>query len=209
MIGTKILEERKSDYNGQLRVVRSWGLGTYIQSNGLTQSGGIVESMWKQTLSRIRHTNSKIQTVLVLGLGGGTVVKLIKKFWPGTKITGVDIDPVIVELGKKHLGLGDIEVNVKIMDASQYTKYNIQNTKYDLVIVDLYNGDEFPEKFSSIVFLTSIKHCLSKRGMAVFNRLYYKDKKREAEEFDKKLKKVFRKVVYFYPTVNVMFFCSK
>lgn len=68
MIGTKIFEERRSKFNGNLRVVKSFGLGIYIQANGLTQSGGIVEKFWDQTLRKIK--NEKPKNVLVLGLGG-------------------------------------------------------------------------------------------------------------------------------------------
>jgi spermidine synthase len=199
MLGTKILEERKSEFNGNLRVVRSFGLGTYIQADGLTQSGGIVESIWKQTLNKIKNKKQDFKDVLILGLGGGTVAKLIHKNWPETKITGVDIDPVIVELGKKYLDLDD-NIDIKIQDA-----YKPIPGKFDLVIVDLYQGDEFPKKFEDEKFLKS----LTKNKLVIFNRLYYKEKKIRALEFDKELQKVFGKVEYFYPISNVMFVCSK
>lgn len=197
MLGTKILEEMKSKFNGNLRVVKSFGLGTYIQSDGLTQSGGIVETFWKQTLKKVQKTNPNFKNTLILGLGGGTVTKLIRKLWPNAKITGVDIDPLIVDLGKKYL---DLEADkIYIEDASGFDAKG-----YDLVIIDLYQGDRFPEKFQNIIFLKS----LSKNKLVVFNRLYYKDKKMEAQEFGSKLKKVFKNVEYFYPITNIMFICS-
>ena len=58
MFGIKILEESESKYNGHLKVVRSLGLGTYIQANGLTQSGGIVETFWRQTLKKIQNSKN-------------------------------------------------------------------------------------------------------------------------------------------------------
>ncbi|KKR44389.1 MAG: hypothetical protein UT76_C0005G0015 [Candidatus Woesebacteria bacterium GW2011_GWB1_40_12] len=105
MLGTKVIEEKKSEFNGNLKVMSTLGMGTYIQSDGLTQSGGIVETIWKQTLRRINHQPSTINHCLILGLGGGTVAKLVRKKWPEAKITGVDIDPIMVELGEKYLGL--------------------------------------------------------------------------------------------------------
>jgi spermidine synthase len=215
MFGTKILEERKSKYNGILRVVKSWGLGTYIQSDGLTQSGGIVETMWKGTLKKIYNkrppsvSQFKINNCLILGLGGGTVAKLVRKNWAEAKITGVDIDPIIVELGQKYLGLEELGVKVFINDAFRYTKYDIQHTKYDLIIVDLYNGDEFPKKFKSENYIQFVRSHLANNGFAIFNRLYYKDKKIMAEEFGEKLKKVFGRVERFRPVTNLMYICSK
>ncbi len=196
MLGTKILEERKSKYNGDLRVVRSWGFGTYIQADGLTQSGGIVGSIWKPVLKGLGKQS--IKTCLILGLGGGTVAKYVKLFWPEAKITGVDIDPAMIELGKKYLGLGEIGVDIKVRDA-----YKQPSDKFGLVIVDLYQGDKFPKKFEEENFLKT----LTKNKIVIFNRLYYKGKKEEAEGFGKKLQNIFPRVEYFYPEANLMLIC--
>lgn len=203
MIGTKILEEKESKYNGHIRVARSLGLGTYIQANGLTQSGGIVETFWRQTLKRINKlTNQPINACLVLGLGGGTAAKLVRKIWPEAKIAGIDIDNVIVELGKKYLGLGRIGVKIKIQDGSHFSG------KYDLIIVDLYNGDKFPEKFGMEEFLNKVKKSISDGGIIVFNRTYYGDKRPEAVKFGRKLEEIFPNVEWFYPEANLMFICT-
>lgn len=215
MLGTKIFEEIKSKFNGDIKVVRSLGFGTYIQAEGLTQSGGIVETIWKQTLKRINNlkldsiTSCAINNCLILGLGGGTVAKLIRKKWSDAKITGVDIDPVMIELGKKYLGLDKLNVEIKIDDALQYTKYKTPDIKYDLVIVDLYNGDKYPEKFETENYIHLVRSLLSRSGVAVFNRLYYGDKRPQAVKFGNKLKKIFSNVEWFYPEANLMFICSK
>ncbi|MFH1863767.1 MAG: hypothetical protein ABIJ85_02580, partial [bacterium] len=113
--GTKILEERKSKYNGDIKVVKSLGYGTYIQVEGLTQSGGVVTDVWRTTLKKLR--TKEIKNCLILGLGGGSAAKLVRKYWPDCKIIGVDIDPVMAELGKKYLGLGQIRMEIEICDA--------------------------------------------------------------------------------------------
>lgn len=218
MIGTKVLEEKNSKFNGNLCVVKTLGMGTYIQAGGLTQSGGIVESIWKQTL---RHLNNKkiftesestkpliMNNCLILGLGGGTVAKLIRKNWPEASLTGVEIDPVMVELGKKYLGLDRLNTDIKITDAARYIKNDTLNTKYDLIIVDLYRGDKFPERFETEDYTRLIGNKLSKSGVAVFNRLYYGDKRPEAVKFGRKLEKIFSEVAWFYPEANLMFLCS-
>ena len=201
MIGTKVLEERESKYNGQLKVSRSLGFGTYIQANGLTQSGGIVGVIWKPTISKIKKL--KIGSCLVLGLGGGTVAKYVRLGWPEAEITGVDIDPMMVELGKKYLGLGTVGVKIKVGDAYDFSG------KYDLIIIDLYNGEDFPEKFGDLEFLNKVKKSLNKEGVAVFNRTYYGDKRSGTVKFGNKLMKVFSKVEWFYPEANLMFLCSE
>lgn len=209
MLGTKILEKRDSKYNGTLRIVRTWGMGTYIQSDGLTQSGGIVEKIWSQTLKQIINSKLLINNCLILGLGAGTVAKLIRKKWPDAKITGVDIDPIMIELGKKYLELDKYNVDIKITDAFSFLTHHSPPKSYDLIIVDLYNGDKFPKNFETEKYIQLVKSLLTKNGITVFNRLYFKGKKEEAIEFRKKIFKVFKKVETIYPITNIMFIASK
>lgn len=210
MFGTKILEERKSKFNGNLSVVKTLGMGTYIQADGLTQSGGIVETIWKQTLRRIKHQSSIINHCLILGLGGGTVAKLIEKYWPEAEITGVEIDPAMIELGKKYLGLDKANVNIKTKDVFKFIDHNPSTIRYyDLVVVDLYQGDKFPDKFESENYIHLVRTVLSSGGVVVFNRLYFGNKRPMAVKFGRKLEKVFTKVDWFYPEANLMLICSK
>jgi spermidine synthase len=209
MLGFRILEECDSKFNGHIRVVKSWGLGTYVQADGLTQSGGIVETFWKQTLKKVHQSLTTNHQTLILGLGGGTVAKLVHKNWPEAKITGVDIDLVIVELGKKYLGLDDSFVKIIIEDASNLSNMsNLSNKNFDLIIVDLYQGDKFPPQFASKYYINHLSSLLARDGVIVFNRLFFKDNKNEALNFGEKLKKCFKKVEYFYPVTNLMLICS-
>lgn len=221
MLGIKILEERKSKFNGDIKVIRSLGFGMYIQADGLTQSGGIVEDIWKKTLKHVNNKQSlaksrfskslNINHCLILGLGGGTVAKLIRKNWPEAKITGIDIDPEMVELGKKYLGLDQLKVEIKIVDALDYlTVHSLRFTKnFNLVIVDLYQGDKYPEKFEAENFINLARIVLAQDGVAVFNRLYYGDKRPKAVKFGNKLQNIFSNVEWFYPEANLMFVCRR
>lgn len=201
MIGTKVLEERESKFNGNLSVVRTLGYGTYISSGGLTQSGGIIKSIWGSTLRKVKKQNPYLKNVLVLGLGGGSAAGLVRKYWPKVEITGVDIDPVMVELGKKYLNLDEAKVNINITDAYKFIM--LKRLKYDLVLVDLYHGDIFPEKFEDESFLKK----LTSSKIVVFNRLYYGEKRSQAVKFLKKLEKIFIKADPLYPEANIMFLC--
>jgi len=200
LAGQKVLEKRKSKLNGEIKVIRNLAFGTYIQAGGITQSGGIVESIWNKTLRKIVNYKLSINNCLILGLGGGSAAKLVKKYWPKTKIVGIDIDPVIVELGRKYLGLN--KVKIEISEASDWIVKN-KKKDFDLVLIDVYQGREFPKKFEEEKFLK----LLTKFKIIIFNRLYYGEKRPEAMKFGQKLEKVFKKVDYFYPQANLMFLC--
>lgn len=204
MLGTTILEERESKFNGHIKVVRTWGMGTYIQAGGLTQSGGIVESIWKSTLKNLNHKSLIINHVLILGLGGGTLAKLLRKKYPEAKITGVEIDPIMIELGKKYLKLDDYDIDIKITDVNNYTLdpnlYGGAGSQ-SLVIVDMYSGNTFPKEFESDEFLNKLKQF----PIVIINRLYYGEKRPDTVRFGNRLEKIFSKVTWFYPEANLMF----
>lgn len=187
---TRILDKKHSKYNGDILVKRSWGLGTYIEVGGLTQSGGILNIIWNSTLKRIK--NISINNCLVLGLGGGTVVKYLARYWPKANITGVDIDSVIVEMGQKYLGLESKNLKIKITDATKF-----KSTGYDLVVIDTYCGHKYPKYFESDVFLKKI----IRNKMVVLNRL-------QKDNFSQKLEKYFSKVELYKPEADFMYFCS-
>lgn len=197
------MEERESEFNGHIKVSRSLGFGTYIQAGGLTQSGGIVGVIWKPTIRKIKNLKFTINNCLILGLGGGTVAKYVRLLWPEAKIKGIDVDPVMIELGKKYLGLDEINAEIIIQDAYDFSG------KADLIIVDLYNGDKFPEKFETPEFLNKVKNSITEEGVAIFNRTYYGDKRSGSVKFGNKLQKIFSNVEWFYPEANLMFICSK
>ena len=213
LTGTWLIDEAKSPINGKVQVVKSFAFGTYLQVGRLTQSGGVVYGVWRTTLRKVKKQKQEIKNCLILGLAGGSVAKLVRKFWGDeVKMTGVDIDSVMVELGKKHLGLGKHNVNVIIEDAYEFLRKTLKSkrkTKYDLICVDLYVGDKYPAKFEEDEFLKLILKLLSNEGMAVFNRLYYDEKRAQAMKFGKTLEKYFASVTPVFPQANIMFVCSK
>jgi spermidine synthase len=207
--GYKLLEEKDSLFNGKVTVTKLIGIGTTIKVGGLTQSGQIIENIWKTSLRKVRSNKLKeISEILILGLGGGSMVKVINKIFPGSKITAVDIDPLMVELGEKHLGLDRKSVDIQIDDAYVFAKKTVKaKIKFDLICVDLYVGDEYPEKFESQEFMMLVMKLLKNSGAAVFNRLYYDEKRPQSVKFGNNLSKVFPKVEVIYPEANIMFVC--
>jgi spermidine synthase len=209
--GTWLIDEDESPVNGKIQAFKSFAFGTYIQVGKLTQSGGVVYDVWRTSLKRVKKEKSQTERCLILGLAGGSVAKLVRKFWgEKVEITGVDIDPVMVEMGKKHLGLDKYNVKVEIEDAYKFVNKAAKDKKsYDLICVDMYVGDQYPVKFEKDEFLKLVRKVLSRDGVAVFNRLYYDEKRSHAMRFSKKLEKHFKIVTSVFPQANIMFLCSK
>jgi spermidine synthase len=211
--GTWLVDEEKSPISGKIQVVKSFAFGTYLQVGRLTQSGGVVYDVWRTSLGKVKkQKREEIKNCLILGLAGGSVAKLVRKYWGETvEIIGVDIDPVMVEMGKKHLGLDKHNVKIKIGDAYDFVRKSVKSkkkTKYDLICIDLYVGDQYPEKFEKDEFLQLIGNILSTDGIAVFNRLYYDEKRAQAMKFGRVLEKHFESVTPVFPQANLMFLCG-
>jgi len=137
------VEKVNSSINGEIKITKSRGRYS-VWVNKFEQSGPMyVETIWRkalQGLSLLKQGESLIN-VLILGLGCGTLVKLITKKWPKAKIVGVEVDPVMIGLAKKYFALGQNK-NLKIVcaDAKQYIKS--ANKKFDLILVDAYIGNQ-------------------------------------------------------------------
>jgi len=192
-LGNHLLEEVESQFNGQIRVYQSLGSRRII-AGGLIQSGGVLANIWFKGLNKI---TSFPASVLILGLGGGTAASLTARSWPKAEITGIEIDPKMIQLGKKYFELDKLP-QLKIIqgDAIEFIKNKKQQNKdkYDLILVDLYLGEKIVKESENKDFLISIKRRLSNKGIVLFNRLFYDEHKEEAEGFVKLVEKYFKMV---------------
>lgn len=134
------IEKFPSKFNGEIKVTKSRGKYS-VWVGGFEQSGPIyVEKFWKKALKEVLLGTQEdlLKNVLILGLGCGTLVKLISQKWPLARITGVEIDPIMISLGKKYFGLDNYK-NLKIV-LGNAKKQKLSG--FDLVICDAYFGNK-------------------------------------------------------------------
>ena len=134
-----------------------------IQVDGLIQSSSDPNNGYWHYMVPDRE----IKKVLLLGVGGGTIPKLILEKNPKAKILGIDNDPEIIRQGIEHFGLGDLDMDIIIGDA--FTEVHQLTDKFDLIIVDIYSGYNFPLKFIMPKFLNKIHELLADSGDLYIN----------------------------------------
>lgn len=150
------IEEVDSQINGQIKVVKSWGKYS-VWVGGFEQSGNFyVEKIWREKLSEIKRD---IKSVLVLGFGCGTVAQIINKKWPKAKITGVEIDPIMVELAKKYF---HPKAKIIIGDGRKFVRQ--KSERFDLILVDSYLGNRQ-------VIMPDLSKIQAKNGIIITNHL--------------------------------------
>jgi spermidine synthase len=102
--------------------------------------------------------------VLLLGLGGGTLVKQLNRL--GFEVDVVEIDRRIWEVSVTHFGL-DPNTNIFIDDARHYVKTT--NKTYDIVIFDTFLSESVPEHLLTLEGITDTKEILRPGGMIMAN----------------------------------------
>jgi len=76
--------------------------------------------------------------VLVLGLGGGSVVRALRALAPGATIVGIEHDRDVLRAARRHFGLDRLGVELRAVDARDYL--DAETRRFDLVIEDLFVG---------------------------------------------------------------------
>ena len=111
------------------------------------------------------------RTVLVAGLGGGTLPTALAELLPNVRIDVVEIDPRVVDAARKYFDFQETErIRVHIRDARVFVKRALQQERqYDLVILDAYSGDYIPEHLMTAEFLDETRRLLSPSGAVAAN----------------------------------------
>lgn len=95
---------------------------------------------------------SRVSNVLLLGLGGGSVVASLRKdFNYSGKISAVEFDNKIIDIALHEFGM-DQDKNLEIVNADALEYVKIGDQMFNLIIVDLYIDNIVPAIFYSISF---------------------------------------------------------
>lgn len=180
-----------SNISGEIIVEEYFGKRTLFM-NDVPQSGGEFESMWKKVIGKIK--SKKVNSCLVLGVGGATALKYLLLKHKNIPITGIELDPVIIDIQKKYFSLQrETRVNLICDDAFRWVDKNLDKSKFDLIIVDLYHNRLNPDKARSRNFIAQIKKMTEDNGQVIFNAHFQPEKPGELDEFLKTCKKEFSK----------------
>ena len=110
----------------------------------------------------------KPKTALVLGLGVGIVPRFLAN--NGVDVQVVDIDKATLKIAKKYFSLDDSKLKINISDARTFIRECPQT--YDVVFVDIFQGDGIPSHVVSSEFFNDIKDCMNDNAIFLMNSFY-------------------------------------
>ena len=116
------------------------------------------------------------QRMLVLGLGGGVIPREMHHHFPQLQIDVAEIDPDIPPVAARFLGFHEDEkLKVHVDDGRMFIKKQLRCNpvpKYDMIILDAFNGDYIPFHLMTKEFLQEVKGVLADDGVVIANVFY-------------------------------------
>lgn len=108
------------------------------------------------------------KSILMIGLGGGSISTYIGRAMPNVQIDTVEIDPGVITAARNYFGIVDSD-RVKYFDADGRVYLNRSKKKYDLILVDAFHGGFVPFHLLTKEFYQLLKNRLNPGGAAAFN----------------------------------------
>ncbi len=112
--------------------------------------------------------NPKIKSVLVIGLGGGTVPKRFVRDYPQVTVDVVEIDPAVIKIADRYFEVKPgPRLKVHEADGRQFLRRT--ERKWDLIVLDAYYADTVPFFLTTKEFFTIVKQRLNPGGIICNN----------------------------------------
>ena len=112
--------------------------------------------------------NPNIKSVLVIGLGGGTVPKRFVRDYPQVTVDAVEIDPAVIKIAQRYFFVEPgPRLKVHESDGRQFLRRT--KRKWDMILLDAYYADTVPFFLTTREFFTLAKSRLNPGGVLVNN----------------------------------------
>lgn len=185
--------------------VRSAGSSVRLYSNGVFHSqynpnSPISGNLWDLLmLPAFFHKPGVIQRVLVLGVGGGAVIRLLNHYLKPREIIGVELNPIHIQVARQFFGVTPKEARLIRANAVEWIN-GYQGPAFDLIIEDLF-GEEDGEPTRAVkanaLWLEQLQQHLSHSGLLVMNFISQDELKACAYFSNQRVRQHFRSAFRF------------
>lgn len=160
-----------------------------LDMGGLTQSGLVMSQIWGAAVKQFLNTSPSPQSFLLIGFGCGSSAKMLNRRFPKAKITALEIDPTVIEIGKKYFKTDKIKnLNLINTDGAKFIKALKKEDHFDAVFIDTFIGFQIPADFQDPKLLKIISQHTNH---LLLNRLNWDEHQVYTKLFVDKLKPYF------------------
>ncbi len=170
--------KKKSGISKTLEV--TWNNGQLVlDSKNTNYSFGSLQRILRKGLKYIGFERIRsFESVLVLGVAGGSVIEtLVEEIKFKGRITGVEIDPDILQLAKDYFKI-DRFTGVQLIADDAFEFVLKTKEHYDLIIIDIFQDTQMPNFLFQDFFIQRIHSLLNVEGFILFNTMVLTDKDR-------------------------------
>lgn len=112
--------------------------------------------------------NLKGKDFLIIGTAGLSSARILNNLFPFLNLSGVEIDPLMIEVAQKYFDLDKIPININVGDGRVFLR-NFES-KYDFIMVDVYKDELYiPFHLATSEFFELVKSRLNNGGGMVMN----------------------------------------
>ncbi|HEV2461698.1 MAG TPA: fused MFS/spermidine synthase [Ktedonobacterales bacterium] len=137
----------------------------------------------------------QVRRVAIIGLAGGTIARQFTAVYGPVPIDGVEIDPAIVQVGRRYFGMTERNLNVFTADGRTFMRVTRQ--RYDVVAIDAFQQPYIPFQLTTKEFFQEIRAHLSPTGVVCLNTGHTRTDFRLVQAFVNTLSQVFPSVYVF------------
>jgi spermidine synthase len=105
--------------------------------------------------------------VAILGNAAGTTSRAYEKFFPRTRIDGVEIDAELSEIGRRFFDMNNPRLHLYHEDARPYLRRT--DARYDQISVDAYRQPYIPFYLTTVEFFETVRDRLRPGGVLIVN----------------------------------------
>ena len=176
----------------QLRVNDGFAVQSFVYRDGRLP----LRDVWSfYSVAPAWSARPTLARVLLLGMGGGTSAELYRRLYPAARVTGVEIDPEMVRVGREQLGVRFDGVEVIIADARTYVaSAAASHLRWDIIILDAFQFPYVPFQLTTREFFADVSRCLSPGGVLVVNAGRHGDHRDVVHALERTLASVFTHV---------------
>ena len=111
------------------------------------------------------------QSILVIGLGGGSIPMTFADLFPSAQIDVIEIDDAVVKVAKEYFQFNESQnMRVFVGDGRPFIKRaGLRGEKYDYIVLDAFSGDYIPEHMLTREFLEEVKAIMTDESVLVAN----------------------------------------
>lgn len=115
--------------------------------------------------------NPEPASVLVIGLGGGSIPIAFADLFPQARIDVVEVDEAVVRVARDFFEFNETEnMRVVVEDGRPFIKRaGLRGVSYDYIVLDAFSGDYIPEHMLTQEFLEEVKTIMTEDSVLVAN----------------------------------------